>query len=62
MELCGWAVDLCQVLAGLRSASMDCGGQCVMLDGIAMKPEWYADSWDTVPTQVVSVAHYDYQS
>lgn len=38
--------------AGWRSASMDCGGQCVMLDGIAMKPEWYADSWDTVPTQV----------
>ena len=31
---------------------MDCGGQCVMLDGVAMKPEWYADSWDTVPTQV----------
>ena len=52
MELCGWAVDLCQVLVGWRSASMEDGEQCVMLDGIAMKPEWYADSWDTVPTQV----------
>ena len=52
MELCGWAVDLCQVLAGWRSASMEHGVQYVMVDGVAMKPEWYADSWDTVPTQV----------
>ena len=25
---------------------MECGGQCVMMDGIAMMPELCADSWD----------------
>ena len=32
--------------AGWRSVSMDCGEQCVMMDGIAMMPELCADSWD----------------
>ena len=32
--------------AGWRSASMDCGEQCVMMDGIPMMPELCADSWD----------------
>jgi len=31
---------------GLRCALEECGGQCVMMVGIPMMPEWYADSWD----------------
>ena len=30
--------------AGLRSASMECGGQCVMITGIPLMPELCADS------------------
>ena len=29
-----------------RSASMECGGQFVMMDGIPMMPVLCADSWD----------------
>jgi len=31
---------------------MDCGGQCVMMDGITMMLRLCADSWDTVLIQV----------
>ena len=34
------------MLAEWRSASMECGGQCVMMAGITMMPELCADSWD----------------
>ena len=29
-----------------RSASMECGEQCVIMDGIPMMPVLCADSWD----------------
>ena len=29
-----------------RSVSMECGEQCVIMDGIAMMPEFCADNWD----------------
>ena len=35
-----------------RSASMECGGQCVIMDGIVMMPVLCADSWGTVSIQV----------
>ena len=47
-----WLMDLWRVLAEWRSASMECGEQCVVMAGIAMMPELCADSWDTVSTQV----------
>ena len=33
------------MLAGWRSASMECGEQCVVMAGITMMPELCADSW-----------------
>ena len=35
-----------------RSASMECGEQCVILSGITMMPELCADNWGTVSTWV----------
>ena len=32
--------------AGWRSASMEYGEQCVIMDGIPMMPELCADNWD----------------
>ena len=40
------------MLAGWRSVSMDCGGQCVTMDGVTVMLELCADSWVTVLTQV----------
>ena len=37
---------------GWRSASMECGEQCVTLVGVAMMPELCADNWGTVSAQV----------
>ena len=53
MEQFVWLMDLCKVLAGWRSASMECGEQCVMnMDGILVLLELCVDSWGTVLTQV----------
>ena len=38
--------------AGWRSASMECGGQCVIKAGITMMQELCADNWVTVLMQV----------
>ena len=35
-----------RVEAEWRSALMNCGGQCVIMDGIPMTPELCADNWD----------------
>ena len=53
MGLFGWLVDGLLTKAGWRSALMDCGGQCVMVDGITMMPELCADNWGTVSAQVI---------
>ena len=40
--------------AGWRSASMECGELCVMIiliTGIVMLPELYADNWGMMSTQ-----------
>ena len=48
-----WLMDLWRVLAGWRSASMECGEQCVMkMVGILVLLELCVDSWGTVSTQV----------
>ena len=38
------------MLVQWRSASMECGEQCVVgiMAGITMMPEWCADNWGTV--------------
>ena len=41
----GWLVGNTIMKAEWRSASMECGGQCVMMDGIAMMQELCADNW-----------------
>ena len=38
--------------AGWRSASMECGEQCVIMVGITMMPELCADNWGTVSTRM----------
>ena len=40
------------MLAGWRSASMECGEQCVAMTGLTMMPELCADNWGTVSTWV----------
>ena len=52
MEHFVWLMDLWRVLAEWRSASMECGEQCVIITGITMMPELCADNWGTVSTQV----------
>ena len=52
MEQFVWLMDRWRVLAGWRSASMECGEQCVRVAGIVMMPELCADNWDTMWTQV----------
>ena len=47
-----WLVDSPLMKAGWRSASMECGEQCVTLAGVAMMPELCADNWGTVSAQV----------
>ena len=53
-----YLVDLWRVLVGWRSASMECGEQCVMTCGITMMPKLCAGSWGTVLTQVELSMHY----
>ena len=48
MEQFIWLMDQWRVLAGWRSASMECGEQCVAMAGITMMPELCADNWGTV--------------
>ena len=45
MGLFGWLVDGILLKEGWRSALMDCGGQCVMVDGITMMQQLCADNW-----------------
>ena len=47
------------MLAGWRSASMECGGQCVTLVGITMMQELCADNWGTASTQVCKALHWE---
>ena len=39
------------MLADWRSASMECGEQCVVITIIVIWPESCADNWNTVSTQ-----------
>ena len=50
-----WLMDGPLMKEGWRSASMDCGGQCVMITGITMMPELCADNWVTASAQVDKV-------
>ena len=47
-----WLMDQLRVQAEWRSASMECGEQCVTMAGITMMPELCADNWGTMSTQV----------
>ena len=50
-----WLMDQWRVQAQWRSASMECGEECVAvpgITGITMMPELCADNWGTVSTQV----------
>ena len=47
-----WLVDDPLMKAEWRSASMECGGQCVTLVGVAVMPELCADNWVTASVQV----------
>ena len=47
MEHFAWLMDLWRVLVQWRSASMECGEQCIIVTGITMMPELCADNWAT---------------
>ena len=52
MEQFVWSMDLWRVLAGWRSASMECGEECVVLTcWMVIIPELCVDSWGTVATR-----------
>ena len=53
MEHFVWLMDQWKMLADWRSASMECGEQCVVVAGITMMPELRADNWGTLATQEV---------
>ena len=50
----GWLVAL--IVAEWRSASMECGGQCVVVTGITMMPELCADNWGSLDQVYKNVA------
>ena len=52
MEHFVWLMYLWRVQAEWRSASMECGGQCVVATHIVVIPELCADNWATLTTQV----------
>ena len=60
MEQFVWLMDQLRVLEEWRSASTECGEQCVVIGarimqqiaGITVMPELCADSWDTMSTWV----------
>ena len=49
-----WLMDQWRVLGEWRSASMECGEECVMVAGVTIMPELCADNWDMMLTQVSS--------
>ena len=53
MGISGWLVALLTLKAALRSATMQCGEQCVMICGVALMPMLFAGNWDTLQ-QVMS--------
>ena len=50
-----WLVDSPLMKAEWRSASMECGGQCVTLVGITVMPELCADNWGSLWVCLVQV-------
>ena len=52
MEHFVWLMDQWRVQAEWRSASMECGEQCLALTGMTTMPELCADNWGTMSTQV----------
>jgi hypothetical protein len=48
MEISGWLVALMILKVVLRSATMQCGEQCVMICGVPLMPVLFADNWDTL--------------
>ena len=55
MEHFVWLRDQLRVQAEWRSASMECGEQCVttlIMVGISAMPELCADNWGTMSTEV----------
>ena len=52
MEHFDWLMDLERVLVQWRSVSIECGEPCVVVTGVALRPELCADNWGTVSTQV----------
>ena len=47
-----WSVGSPLMKAEWRSVSMECGGQCVMVDGTAVMQQLCADNWVTLSAQV----------
>ena len=48
-----WLEDDPLMKAEWRSASMECGGQCVIIAGDQVMPELCADSWGYLMMQVL---------
>ena len=55
MDPFDWLVDDPLMKAEWRSASMECGGQCVMATGIAMIQQLCADNWGSLDQVLTSL-------
>ena len=53
MGISGWLVALLTLKAASRSATMQCGEQCVMMPGVTLMPMLFAGNWDILQ-QVMS--------
>ena len=51
--MCDWWMAAMSMKDGWRSARVEGGGQCVMIDGMILMQWWCADSWEYI--QVVSM-------
>ena len=59
MEQFVWLMELLRVLAEWSSASVECGEQCVVMNGITMMPELCADNWGTVRIEVSQLIYWE---
>ena len=53
MEISGWLVALMTLKVVLRSATIECGEQCVMICGVPLMLTLLADNWDTLQLVII---------
>ena len=55
MEISDWLAAIVTLKVVLRSATMQCGAQCVMICGVPLMLTLLADNWDTLQQVILTV-------